>query len=366
MAPNDIFLPTFGNRPYCLVGRDKCIGEFVEGLSGPVGHPYRASLYIGQRGMGKTALLLELADRAESTGFVIARVAANEQMLEEILQAIQLNGARHIAAEGRKVRSFNAGALSFSFGLTFTDEIKQNYGFRIKLALLCEELAKHKKGVLILVDEVQASSAQMRELATTYQHLVGEGKNIAIAMAGLPNAISAVLNDEILTFLNRTHKVPIGPLSLNDISLYYATVFSQLHMSIQPKVLQRAVSATFGYPYLLQLVGYFILKYAGKTRRIGAEIVALAIQSSRLEMVQNIFTPVLKGLSKKDLDFLHAMADDERVSAVSDIRRRLSTTDAIVQLYRSRLIETGVIAPVRRGELEFVLPYLREYLRHEL
>ena len=38
----------------------------------------------------------------------------------------------------------------------------------------------------------------MRVLTTAYQHLVGEGRNVAIAMAGLPHAVSSVLNDEFI------------------------------------------------------------------------------------------------------------------------------------------------------------------------
>jgi hypothetical protein len=34
-------------------------------------------------------------------------------------------------------------------------------------------------------------------LISAYQHLVGEGKNVIIAMAGLPHAISDILNDEV-------------------------------------------------------------------------------------------------------------------------------------------------------------------------
>ena len=66
----------------------------------------------------------------------------------------------------------------------------------------------------------------MRVFATTYQHLVGEGLNIAVAMAGLPNAISSVLNDKILTFLNRACKVDLNPLQIADVNACYAKALS--------------------------------------------------------------------------------------------------------------------------------------------
>lgn len=356
------FLPGFGNRPEQLVGRDHVVMEFLDGLSGPPGHPYRACFYLGQHGMGKTALLLELAVRAEAKDFVVARVAASEKMLDEILQLIQLDGARSIPKESR-VRSVSAGALGFSFGLTFSDEVKRNYGFRVKLGLLCDELAKHRKGVLLLVDEVTSNTPQMRELATSYQHLVGEGKNIAIAMAGLPTSISNVLNDDVLTFLNRSHKVTLGPIPLSDIAAYYRSAFQRAGKTITGALVERAAEATRGYPYLLQLLGFHLMQFAADSAVIDKEILALAISTAKRELVETIYQPSLRPLSDKDIAFLRAMSVDDGESAISDIRKRIGASNEIAQLYRARLIAAGVVDAPRRGKLEFKLPYLGEYLR---
>jgi hypothetical protein len=73
---NYIFQPTFGNRPNEYIGRDAIIDQFMEGLREPVGSRNRCTLFLGQRRMGKNALLLELSDRATEQNFVIARVTA--------------------------------------------------------------------------------------------------------------------------------------------------------------------------------------------------------------------------------------------------------------------------------------------------
>jgi len=362
----NIFSPTFGNRPQYIVGREGVISDFMEGLSSRPGHPYRATFFIGQRGMGKTALLLDLADRAEKIDFVTVCVAAGERMLDEIIEGIQLAGARDFGKRAKAVKSVSAGAFGFSVGLAFTEEVKTNYGFRFKLTLLCEALEKQKKGVLLLVDEVRASSPQMRELATTYQHLVGEGKNIAFAMAGLPNAISLVLNDDILTFLNRAHKVHLDLLPLNDISIYYTNTFRSLGIVSDSEILDAAAAATKGYPYLLQLVGYNIIRYMGETVNLTREILDLAVSASKRALDSDIFSPCLKGLSAEDKRFLNAMAEDLEVSRVSDLRERLNVTPSHIQTYKQRLIEAEVIDSQDRGEVVFSIPYLGEYLRGEI
>lgn len=64
-----LFQPTFGNRPEQYIGRDGVIDQFVAGLKEPIGSRNRCTLFLGQRGMGKTALLLELSDRAQKEGY---------------------------------------------------------------------------------------------------------------------------------------------------------------------------------------------------------------------------------------------------------------------------------------------------------
>ena len=78
-----LFQPTFGNRPKQYIGRDGAIDQFMAGLREPIGSRNRCTLFLGQRGMGKTALLLELGDRASKAGYVVARVTAHESMSKE-------------------------------------------------------------------------------------------------------------------------------------------------------------------------------------------------------------------------------------------------------------------------------------------
>jgi len=363
MNNGTIFLPTFGNRPAELVGRADVIEGFQRGLKQPVGHPNRATLLIGQRGMGKTALLLEFSDIAERLGFVVARATATDSLLDDLIGAIQLSDRNHI--KGKKVKGVSAGALGFSFGMTFSeDDIKLS--FQNKLSVLLEELEKHKKGLVVLVDEIQANSNALRLLTTAYQHFVGENKNIAIAMAGLPHAISSILNDEVLTFFNRAKKINLEPLPLNTISIYFSKVFDKLGKKITAKNLEIVVEMTRGYPYLLQLIGYYLLEFAGDSAEILKKHIELAKTSAMRDMIDNIYEPVVKPLSDKDIEFLRAMAMDDGVSRVSDIKSRLKVSEGMVQAYRKRLLDAGVIATERRGELTFTLPYFEEYLSNSM
>ena len=118
--------------------------------------------------MGKTALLLELSDRAVKAGYVVARVTAHEGMAQAIIEQFQLNGSEFFKDEKRKLTEMTGGALGFTFGLTFSEVTERQYGFRSKMSLLCDRLAEKDKGALILIDEVRTSAA-MREVASAYQ-----------------------------------------------------------------------------------------------------------------------------------------------------------------------------------------------------
>ncbi|WP_165247038.1 AAA family ATPase [Adlercreutzia sp. ZJ141] len=361
---DNLFHPSFGSRPDRIVGRDDAIEQFIEGIKREPGHRDRATLILGQRGTGKTALLLQLADEAKARGFVAARVTSGEDMLEEIIESIQLAGSEYISKKQTKIKGFSAGALGFSLGLTFSEEVRENYGFRTKLTLLCDRLAENGKGVILLVDEVQPNSDVMRTLSSTYQHLAGEGKNIAIVMAGLPHAVSDVLNDRVLTFLNRARKLHLSPLSLSDIIAYYSDAFRRGNRLITEDQIKRLTEATRGFPYLLQLIGYYVMELSAKGEALTDEGIESAIYAAQAELEADVFQPTLHELSRKDIDVLTTIArQGDGAVLVKDVLEDSQLTNSYFQQYRARLLASGVIASPRNGELVITVPYLAEYLR---
>jgi hypothetical protein len=359
-----LFQPTFGNRPEQYIGRDGVIEQFMAGLREPVGSRNRCTLFLGQRGMGKTALLLELSDRAQKAGYVVARVTAHEGMSAAIIEQFQLNGSQFFEDEKRKVTGVTAGALGFSFGLTFSEATERQYGFRAKMSLLCDKLAEKGKGALILIDEVR-TSAVMREVAASYQELVGDRKNIAIAMAGLPHAVSSVLNDSVLTFLNRATKVEMGVISTQPIRAYYERAFRSVGIVISDELLDRAAAATRGFPYLMQLIGYYVVQYTGKEGIVTDTIMNKVEISAMKDMEDNVFKPILTPLSDNDRVFLRALARCGGTATTAKLQAKLGKKGPAIQPYRKRLIEAGVIEAPRRGELVFAVPYLSDYMAQQ-
>ena len=356
-----LFQPTFGNRPEQFIGRDGMIEQFMMGLQEPVGSRNRCTLFLGQRGMGKTALLLELSDRAQKKGYVVARVTAHEGMPQAIIEQFQLNGSQYFKDDKRKVTGLTAGALGFSFGLTFSEAAERQYGFRAKMSLLCDKLAEKGKGALILIDEVRTSVA-MREVAASYQELVGDRKNIAIAMAGLPHAVSTVLNDNVLTFLNRATKVELGTISTQLIRAYYEKSFRSIGITIPDALLDRAALSTRGFPYLMQLIGYYVTQYTMEGGTVTDDIMNQSERAAMKDLEDNVFKPILAPLSDNDRVFLRALAHCGETATTAQLQEKLGKKGPAIQPYRKRLIDAGVIETLIRGELVFAVPYLADYL----
>lgn len=364
-----IFSPSFGNRPSYLVGREAVISTFISGLEQEPGNRDRAMLMLGQRGSGKTVLLWELADRARKLGFVVATpTVASEDMLERIVEKIQEAGEPYV--NKRCLPKFTGGSLSvfgFSAGLEFTRDVQETKSFQFKLTQLARKLTEQGHGILILIDELQANSPEIRQLVTAYQELVGERLSVALVMAGLPGAVCATLNDRVLTFLNHARKVTLDPLSVGDVDAYYQRAFEELGLDIPSDLRLCAARATQGSPYMLQLIGYNIATRCKVGERVAQGQIDGAIEASKVDFENDVCETTLAALSDQDVAFLAAMADDEdAASRISDVAEHMSVTPDYAQKYRRRLIDAGVIEQARRGYVRFAVPYMADYLRSQL
>ena len=360
-----LFSPSFGNRPQIFVGRGETISEILQGLQDIPGSRERSVLMLGQRGYGKTVLLLEIADAARKAGYVVASpTVVSSEMLKRILEKLVDEGAPYLPKAKKQMTGGSLGILGFSAGVQFQSEPHSAPSFARQLSVLCEEINQKGKGVLILIDELVANQAELRQLIIAYQELVGECRNVALIMAGLPSAVASTMQDHVLTFLNRARKITLGPLRINEIDCYYREAFAKLGVRISAKLTETAAAMTEGSPYLMQLIGHYITLGANPGCSVTEQELNTAIEKAKEDFRNDICQTSLAPLSDKDIEFLKAMAreDSEEVS-ISAVQQNMGVTPAFAQTYKRRLLQTGLIETVGRGKLRFAIPYLREYLQ---
>ena len=359
---DSVFSPSFGNRPSFLVGRDPMIRQLVNGLSAAPGSRTRTALILGQRGSGKTVLLWELADRMRSEGFVVASpTVVSENLLVRVLEKIE-DDSGMAPSEKARLSGGTLGALGFTAGVQL-QRGEAAKSVQQQLTEVCRALTAKGKGVLFLVDELQANSPELRQLIITYQELIGEGLNVAIVMAGLPGAVSATLNDKVLTFLNRAPKISLAPLAFADIDSFFARSFDQIGLTISDTHRRRASDFTSGSPYMLQLVGHNVVLYAEPDGTVTEDSLENALETSQVDFENDICRTALAALSEKDGEFLAALAEEGDTAAVSRIAERMEATVDYAQKYRRRLIDEGIIEAAGRGYVAMAVPHLGDYLR---
>jgi hypothetical protein len=355
---NNPFHPQFGRRPDRFIGRDYLIRDFLSSLDEP-NNPQRVTIVSGIRGSGKTALLSGIREALPKEQFAVADVTAGASLLQSILDQLRLE----LGGRKRGLDGMNIGAFGFTLGVS-TSKTSDQHGFRYYLTLLIDALSKEGRGVVFIIDELHNDESEMREFVTTYQHLVRERANVALLMAGLPQAVNSVLNDKVLTFLHRSYRVFLDNVDLLLVENLYESVFREVNRSIDKIVPLVAADASWGFPYLIQLIGYYLWKSEDEV--ITPDSVSQALVNSKAELFQNVYALIVRELSSVDRKFLTAMIDNGSDEvAMSDVISCMGVTSGYASRYRQRLLEAGVIRATAHGYVALAPPYLKEYLQRE-
>lgn len=358
MARNP-FTPTFGVSPPLLVGRADLLDDFVAALEGGPGEPGRITLYTGARGTGKTVMLNEVEEITRQQGWrVISETATAglvRRLVEEHLPAL----LSEIDSDGAQTKLNGVTAPMGLGGASWerSEEHVVSPGLRTQLTLACNLLAAKGTGLLLTLDEIHHQMVpELRDVATVLQHLVREEREIAFVGAGLPSAVSAVLNDDVLTFLRRADRHSLGAVALPDVAMAISEPIEHAERRIAPELAARAAKATGGYPFLIQLVGYHLWRQQPRHRDISEGDVEAGITSARRRLGLLVHEPALADLPDVARTFLLAMAHDDGPSKMSEIASRLNVSANYASQYRLRLIANEVIKPAGHGMVDLTMP----------
>lgn len=136
------------------------------------------------------------------------------------------------------------------------------------LARLLQERAnslQQNTGVLITVDEVQKIPEEDAEnISASVQLAFRKGLNIMLVLAGLPGAKEKVASYPGCTFMQRAFDMQIGVLEVDEtIHAPYEEAFRKMpQCRIEDDAIWEAGKFSQGYPYLMQLVGYYAVERA--------------------------------------------------------------------------------------------------------
>jgi hypothetical protein len=379
MAMNP-FKPTAGKMPPILIGRETAIKEFTEGLDNGAGAPGRIMLVTGQRGFGKTVLLTEFRRIAAERGWETISETASPDVAQRLIEALTPGGL-HVNQASVSPSVSIPGIASASLGRIDLSATATPLTLRNAIAKRLESGKIGKgKGILITIDETQAASLDdLVAIATAVQHVTtsidetdvpdAEKKGIAIVFAGLPSTVNDLINDAVITFLRRALRCELDDVPLLDVKNAFLASVADSGKTIGNDEAWQAARATNGYPYMVQLVGYYMWQSAQRRHatEITADDVATGIADAQIAFDDAVCAPALDGLKPAELEFLHAMARDvPAATAVGEIETRTGRSRSWVNKYRAALIKDRIIQPAGHGSLEFAVPHLGAYLRKRL
>ena len=354
------FKPTAGARPPLLVGREHALEMFEEGLDNGSGAPGLLTIFTGPRGVGKTVMLSRAEDIARAHGWAVVSDTATPGLIDRLSRGVQkhLNELGEGPA-GRRITAISIAGTAITTQLP-TTEMKT-------LRELAQELTgildSNQSGLLITIDEIHAvDRTELSALAAVVQHLIREDLPVSLVLAGIPKAVSDLLNEDVSTFLRRADRVELKDVSITDVHQALAHIFASTDVAIRTDQLQRAAEATGGYPFLIQLVGYHVWRLADNGTVTEKSLID-GIAAARRRLGNTVIEAALSDLSGMDRSYLRKMAEDDRASRTSVIAARMGESDKYASVYRGRLIDAGIIYAPSRGLVEFAIPWLREYLR---
>ena len=356
------FTPSFGIVPAYLAGRDIVLGEMARAFQNGIGDPNLATVIIGARGSGKTALLACIGDEARSAGWLVTDTVAAPGMPEDILQRTAAEAAHLVDPQPRK--HLSGVSIGQIIGLELTVDEPGEANWRTRMSALLDELGNRGIGLAITVDEVDPSVEELIQLASLYQLFVRERRQVALVMAGLPKNATDLVDNPRVTFLRRTRKRFLGRIGNADVKTALRRSFESTDKDISDTLLDRAVQAAGGFPYMIQLVGYDIWSEASDASTVSLEHVDRGIALARAEFAENVLRSTVRDMSPGDMRFALAMLENDGPSRISDIARSMGKGANYASTYKTRLLKQGVIDELSDGRVFFAIPFLDEYLAH--
>lgn len=346
------FKPTAGMNPPELIGRDIILSDFAEAIENGLGAPDRLMRISGVRGVGKTVLLNALGDLARARGFQVIDVAAHAGFCGRILDALNRHMEMSALTIAPSILGVSLGSVEIAKSATQLGEAM----FK----------ASQRGGLLITLDEIQdVPIDEMRELGNEIQLLIRQGANVTFAFAGLPALVDGVVADGMLAFLQRAKHVELARLSDFEVRESIEDTMRRAGKNIDSSTSELLTRAAAGYPFMIQLVGYYAWQVAA---RRGSDTVTdgdaqKGIAAARDSFDSMVIAPALRRVSGKQLAYLEAMARcGEGPVATGAVAEQMGESATAVSSYRKRLIDAALIESPGYGKVDFAVPYMREYL----
>lgn len=338
MKGENPFTLTFGQKPVEFISRTDQIGKIINtfDMENPSNMVY---MIAGVRGSGKTVSLAVIGDHYNAKeDWIVLRLSVDMDLI---------SGAVSELNRILKIRGIDLG-ININIGIAeiaFNKE-RDTLDKETMLRDILEKVKEQGKKVLFIIDEI-INNQYVKLFVSNFQIYITKNYPVYLVMAGLYDNISNLQNEKSLTFLYRASKIFLEPLSIPAMTTSYRTVFG-----LPPKEAASMARLTKGYPFAFQILGYLKWENDGTIDDI--------LSKFDEELTVYAYEKIWSELSELDRKIVYIIS--QGVNKTGDIRESLGVSPQLLNTYRKRLMERGVVDGSRHGKLTLALPRFEEYI----
>jgi AAA ATPase domain len=382
------YRPGVGTKPAYLAGREAALRRFEALLRGAPEQPANLRL-TGLRGVGKTVLLAEYAEKARQAGWTVASLELTPRHLEEaaLVQAVVAKAERlqHELSRAAKLRSLvgRAARAASRFGISYSDvkvalETEQQTQLDLGRTLfdtVAATLKSGRAGFLLLLDEAQTLRDERERggehplsllVATisAFQRLEPPVP-IGLVVAGLPT-----LRGNLLRARSYTERMfrgeEVGRLDAEAARAAFVEPLRDSGLSVSDELVAHVIDEVEGYPYFIQLWGAELwdAAFTAELTHLDHKLLRVARPDIYRRLDIDFYEPRISTLTPAEQDLL---LGTERCPyppiRSEDLVTHVDKTPGNINVLLGRLVEAGVLYRLRKGEYEYTAPKFRQYLR---
>lgn len=383
------YRPGVGTRPLYLAGRDVPQRRFRSMLRAAPEQPANMRL-TGLRGVGKTVLLGEFEKVAHELDWAGASLElqpahnTDDAVVQALTTALTAARARLSRMErlrkavGKAARQ--AGTLGIGWGdftLTyqpFADTAREDLS-RALFEVVEMAVEKGYEGFVLLLDEAQVVRDEHNRrtgehpLSLLISSIVGLQKQelpLGLVLCGLPTLTGNLLKAR--SYSERMFRgEEIGSLGPDEAreAFVQPPQESGEAVTIDKELVATVIEEVEGYPYFIQLWGAELWDAAvdATTPRLSSALLDAVRPDIYRRLDLDFYEPRVTTLTPAEQDVLLASSDcDYPPLIVSDLNEAISKSPGNVNVLLGRLVDSGVLYRIRKGQYEYTAPKFRDFL----
>jgi hypothetical protein len=375
------YQPAPGAPPPVLVGRDGELRAIADGLARSAeGRAAQPLVFVGLRGMGKTALLHQLEADAAKRALVVQVEAAKDTTLAGSLRVAVQAAARRSAGASRRVAEALQRALeqlplpsyqlphhmgAIALNAPTVEAPQFEAPMAEALGQLSETAHRHGKLLALLVDEVQdADLSTLRPLITVVHQSAATAHPILFACAGLPGTPARL--HEARTYTERWLFFHLALLTQAQAVDAIRLPAEELGVSVERDALDLLATESGGYPF-------FVQEYAKaawdqhRGKQITMSDARAVVAGVRAVLENGFYRERFERLTPRELRFAIALAGlGPGAQPLRGVAASMQTDSASLGSARTQLIKKEIIIVPGPGLVEFRIPLTDRYVANHL